>query len=260
MRNFLTFLVLTVLVCVVPATQVQGEDLYPAPEYAPVAYGRRPYGYWPYGYNPYLRGRAAWLYGAGAYLQGGGELLRGSGEGEYWRSLGAINREQARRLYIENRQQAAETYFNMKRLNRAAREELAAPRATAQDLSRYAKDRLPDVLSEQQYDRENGVVTWPLVLLRKEFAADRELIDALALQRSSSNVVAPEVNAELAAATNAMLGTLRAEGTEFHSTDYITAMKFIKSLNYDARVNPTQAASPSQYAVGTPSLETLAER
>lgn len=193
-------------------------------------------------------------------LRGTGALLRGAGEAEYLRSLALINREHARRLYIENRQQAAETYFNLKRINRYAREELRAPRATAQDLARYAKERLPAVLSDQVYDRENGVVTWPIVLLRKEFASDRELIDALAVQRSNVNVLVPEVASEIASATDAMLGTLRANGTNLNSTDYITAMKFIKSLNYDARMNPTQVAPPTQAVAGTPSLDAVVSR
>jgi len=176
-------------------------------------------------------------------LRGGGAYLRGLGEAQYLRSLAAINAEHARRLYIENREQATEAYFNLKRLNRYAREELAAPRATTQDLARYAKERLPEVLSAQQYDRTNGMVIWPMALLREEFARDRSTIDALVLQRSDSNVTAPEIESEIAALTESMLATLRVSGADLNSTEFITAMKFLKSLNYDVRMSPTLAVA-----------------
>ena len=193
-------------------------------------------------------------------LRGSGALLRGAGEAQYYRSLALINREYARRLYIENRQQATETYFNLKRINRYAREELKTPRATAQDLARYAKDRLPAVLADQEYDRENGMVTWPMVLLRKEFDSDRGLVDSLVAQRPNSNALAPELDSEIASVTDAMLVTLRVKGADLSSAEFITAMKFLKSLKYEALVNPTQFIAPSQYVAGAPALNAIASR
>lgn len=190
-------------------------------------------------------------------LRGTGALLRGAGEARYLGSLALINHEYARRLYIENRELATQTYFNMKRINRAARQELARPRATAQDLARYAKDRLPAVLSGQEYDRENGYVVWPSVLLLERFDGDRELIDSLVVQRSNSNVPMMELDSQIASVTDSMLKSLRVKGEDLNSTDFIKAMKFIKSLNYEARAHPTQ---PGEYLAGRPASNSLAGR
>jgi hypothetical protein len=191
-------------------------------------------------------------------LRGSGALLRGAGEAQYLRSLASINREYARRLYIENRQKAAEAYFNLKRINRYAREELQRPRVTAEDVARQAADRLPAVLSSQQYDRQDGVVTWPTVLLREEFENDRDLIDALVSQRANSKMLAAEIDSDISNVTEAMLVTLRVKGADLSSTEFITAMKFLKSLRYEALVNPTQLAAMNQSVAGVPALNSVA--
>jgi hypothetical protein len=193
-------------------------------------------------------------------LRGSGALLRGAGEAQYLRSLASINREYARRLYIENREKAAEAYFNLKRTNRYAREELQTPRVTAEDVARQAADRLPAVLSVQEYDREFGVVNWPAVLLREEFENDRSLIDALVSQRTNSKMLAAEIDSDIASVTDAMLSTLRVAGADLSSTEFITAMKFLKSLRYEALVNPTQFAAMNQAVVGTPAVSSVVSR
>ena len=248
MRIFLTSLLMATLVFGASASMALGaesEELYPGVQSLP-------------GPTVTVQRHASTV--EEGVLRGAGALRRGVGEAEYYRSLAAINREYARRLYIQNREQATEAYFNMKRTNRYARQELAAPRATAQDLARYAKERLPAVLSEQEYDRENGQVIWPAVLLREEFAADRSLVDALLTQRSNANAVAPEIDSEVAGLADQMLVTLQAYGQDLSSRDFIGAMKFLKSLKYEAIANPTQATMPNDALVGAPLVNSVANR
>ena len=91
-------------------------------------------------------------------LRGLGDLTRSVGQANYLNSLASINQQEAVSRYIDNRQKYAETFFEMRQLNRAAREaERAQPLSTEQYVQ-LARAQAPNRLNEAEYDRVLGRV------------------------------------------------------------------------------------------------------
>ena len=67
---------------------------------------------------------------AGSYLQGLGSAIQAAGQYNLMTAQGAVYAEQARSADLDNRMKATETYFQMRQVNRAAREAEHGPRPT----------------------------------------------------------------------------------------------------------------------------------
>ena len=119
-------------------------------------------------------------------LRGMADVTRSAGAANLMNSEASKNWMQGQRMYIENRQYGAETYFNMRETNKAARAAEAGPRPTREDLERYAKARTPDRLSVSELDPLTGRIEWPMVLRDEQFKQHRDALEALYDQRSAA--------------------------------------------------------------------------
>ena len=130
------------------------------------AYG--PYGYYNSPATP-----------AGSYYRGMSDLIRSQGEKNLYDANAAEKVEDARKKYLENRLRATETYFRMKEINQAYRDEQRGPRPTQEELFRLARMKAPDRLSPSELDPISGEIGWPILLLDESFTPIRTRVDEM---------------------------------------------------------------------------------
>ena len=184
-----------------------------------------------YGYDGYHASTAE-----EGYLSGLGNLTRSQGEANYFNSLAAINGQEAYTRYLQNRERATETYFRMQQINRSARE---AQRPQPLAYERYvalAKQQAPAPLSESEYDRLIGRLSWPALLMTEEFAADREALDKADAERTVTDAgAASTFHNNVWKLTQALDAKLKDKVTQVGSAEYIASKNFVQSLQYESQ-------------------------
>ncbi len=200
--------------------------------------GRGGYGYgWGYGgYGGYGAGTTV----AGSFLAGSAALTQAAGSFNYNTSRAAVNYQQAYQHYIENRKLAVQTYFDLRRMNASyrAEQEMQHPHATPDEIVAFNQSRLPEPLSANVFDPGHGVLDWPPLLQRPEFAEHRAKIEGLygewAADPHGSGLGTQNCR-DIDEAVADMSDKLRSEIKQFKPDEYIAASKFLKSLAFQAR-------------------------
>jgi len=181
------------------------------------------------------------------YLRGRADLARGAGHYNYMTSLAAINREQARSAYMDNRVKAVDTYFQLRQINRQARATERGPRPSQEDLIRFAKVQAPKRLGTHQHEPALGKVYWPAVFDAEEFATERTEVDQLMAVRTLGNSgLGTENHEQVKRAADRMLAKLKTQIREMSPTEYVAAKKFLTSLRYEAQFAPEVAGIASK--------------
>jgi hypothetical protein len=177
---------------------------------------------------------------AGSTLEGVGTALAGAGQYNLNSSRGVLYLEQARSKYIENYRNAIDTRYAIKRANDTYRaEKFARERPTPEQVSRIIQAKLPDRLSAAEYNPRSGDLQWPAILMRPEFAADRQAIDQTFAQRRPEDVgVVSVFYREVSQHAQRMHGTMLSEIDSISTEDSIAARKFLKSVEFEARHLP----------------------
>ncbi|HVX16155.1 MAG TPA: hypothetical protein VHC22_33525 [Pirellulales bacterium] len=202
------------------------------------AYGRRGggNGYGGYGYGGYGAGTTV----AGSYLAGTAALTQAAGSFNYNTSRAAVNYQQAYQHYIENRKLAVQTYFDLRRMNASyrAEQEMQHPHATPDELVAFNQARMPEPLSANVFDPGHGLLDWPPLLARPEFAENRAKIEGLygewAADPHGSGLGTQNCR-DIDQAVSDMGDKLHSEIKQFKPDEYIAASKFLKSLAFQAR-------------------------
>jgi len=181
-----------------------------------------------------------WMHHASTYeegvLRGWADFRRALGEFRYNSSLAAINHQEAVRLALQNDKQHAEDYFQKKALNKAARFGDQTSRRTQEQLTRTAKERLPDRLSSHEYHRSLGKLVWPAVFQGAEFAAERAAINQAISERTVENSGKGTANYEvIKSSVDRLDAKLKVQVDRLSTTESIAARKFLKSLAHEAR-------------------------
>jgi len=184
-------------------------------------------------------------YGGGGYGYGGAstaaegaqrgfaDVVRSAGAANLMNSAAAKNYEDARKKYIENRLQATETFFEMRRVNEESRDAKRPRPLSTEQYVRLARQQAPARLSVSQFDPLSGTINWPGVLRDEKFKGDREAIERLFKERSrgiSSNSRAID------AACQVLLDKLRPEAQTLDANEFILARRFVQSLVNEARL------------------------
>jgi hypothetical protein len=167
-------------------------------------------------------------------LRGGGDLLRGIGEMNYNHSLAMINGQEAWSRYLDNRLKQTATYFDMRKLNREARNEERGQRASIDDAARYAKERAPERLAAFNFDAAHNRLIWPAIFTHSYFAEERDAIDALMATRGGAGPESREI--QLLAAR--MTEKLQLVVHNVQPGEYAAAKKFVTSLGYEMNFAP----------------------
>jgi hypothetical protein len=167
-------------------------------------------------------------------MRGMADVTRSAGAANLMNSQAAGYWQDATRKYIENRDYAAKTYFDMRAQNNAARAAERGPRPTQEDLVRYSQSRMPDRLSPSELDPLTGQIGWPPVLRDDQYKQYRDALETLYDQRSAAGgYLNTSQRAEVKRLTSYMKDDLKQNINAYSSTEYLQAKKFIEGLDYE---------------------------
>ena len=198
--------------------------------------GRGGYGYGGYGYGA---GSTA----AGSFLAGSAMLTQAAGQFNLYTSMGAKNYQQAYSMWIDNQKKREQTYFDMRRMNASYRAELKAqhPTPTSDQLAAFNKSRDPERLNDEQFNPKTGVLNWPAALKEPEFASERDKLEGLFAERANDpgdSGLGTRNCREVQRTLADLHDKLHAEIAQIAPDAYIAAVKFLKSVEYEARFAP----------------------
>lgn len=165
--------------------------------------------------------------------RGLGNVIRSTGEANLLNSQAANNYEDARRKEMENRVYGTEAYFEVQKINRDEREAAASPRATQDDLTRFAKENAPKRLTASELDPLTGQIAWPPLLQQAAFAKDRAKLEAVFAQRAKSGRFTPEQRTEVDQRTRSLQTELKKNVSTYPPQDYVQAKRFLEQLAYE---------------------------
>jgi hypothetical protein len=163
--------------------------------------------------------------------RGMADMTRSAGMANLMNSEAAINMQTAARKNMENRVFGTEAYFDRQRINREAREAARRPRATEEDLVRFAQARAPSRLSASELDPFSGSIQWPSILLEEPYAQLRESLDSLFSVRAQAGHLDWQQQSELRRATQEMQQMLRGRIREYPPQQYMQTRTFIEGLS-----------------------------
>lgn len=153
-------------------------------------------------------------------------------------SQAALNYEQARGKYIENKQKWTQNYYKMREERQAHLAKAQAEgKHSIETMEAVAKSDIPPLLGSDVLDPVTGRITWPLVLQGADFAAQRTRLEQLFEMRATTGTGFGHVD-QIHAAAMEMTSKLRNRITEIPAKQYIAGRKFLDSLDYTAQ-NPT---------------------
>jgi hypothetical protein len=166
-------------------------------------------------------------------LRGMGDLTRSVGAANLMNSEAAINMETARKEYISNRSYATETYFNMREMNRQAREAARGPRPTQEDAARYAAARTPQRLSPSELDPLTGDIDWPSTLRDPAYADPKSTLEKAFDVRAKNGYLTADQRAAVKKHADELLAMLKSDINAYSPQDYVNAKKFVEGLQYE---------------------------
>ncbi|PQO39822.1 hypothetical protein DTL21_03515 [Bremerella cremea] len=185
-----------------------------------------PYGYG-YGYSSTAAEGAA---------HGLADVVRSAGSYNLDTSRAAVNVEEARKAYIQNRELAQETWFDMRRRNDAYRAEKRGPAPTSEQIFRINAQRAPSRLNDDQIDPVTGELHWPLLLTSAIYDPYRKVIDKGFETRSQQGSIKSfDKQQDLVKAVDAMYDALKKRIRDYEPQQFVEANRFMEALSYDVR-------------------------
>jgi hypothetical protein len=170
--------------------------------------------------------------------RGFADVVRSAGAANLMNSEAAKNYEDARRKYMDNRVYGTEKYFQMRQINKTAREAERGRQPTMEDLLRYASERAPSRLSPSELDPLTGQINWPGLLRDPVYAANRKTLEDLYAGRSVVGYLSPDQATEVGVAIDSMRAVMKQNVKTYPPQMYTMAKKFLESLAYESLQRP----------------------
>ena len=185
-----------------------------------------PYGGWP---GSYGGGTVA-----GGAMNGMANVISAQGSYNLSTSEAAINMTQAQKAAIQNDQLYANTYFEMRAANRAARAAENGPKPTMEQLVRIAQQNAPRPLPAGALDPVSGGVAWPELLRTDDYTPPRTELDDLFAKRAELGGLGFSDQTKARRAVETMFATLKGQIRSVPSDQYVASRSFLNSLAYAA--------------------------
>ncbi|MBN2474577.1 MAG: hypothetical protein JXB62_08210 [Pirellulales bacterium] len=182
------------------------------------------------GYGPSYHSSTA----AEGAMRGLGNVIRSQGQANLDNSAAAVNYSVARSNEIQNYQEYTSAYFDTRAANRRARAAERGPRASMEDLVRYAQAGKPQPLSPSEVDSVNGTITWPAFLASGEYTASRARLEAIFAQRAARGGIGADEYMQAKQVTDRMLAQLQEQVRDIPPAQYSASKRFLQSLAYEA--------------------------
>ncbi|MCY2992214.1 MAG: hypothetical protein NTY19_30680 [Planctomycetota bacterium] len=157
------------------------------------------------------------------YLNGQANLLRGKAAYNLATSQALANREVARQLAIQNKQESLRAYYEAKDMNTAYRQARRQPVAQRPATQPAAKPVTRQVTIETR-NPQTGALAWPQVLQTKKFEQQRRQVEQLVNAGDSQH------RDEIRSLADAMRQQLKQHIRDLAPMDYVAAGKFLAAL------------------------------
>lgn len=187
-------------------------------------------------YAPYRLGYHASTLQEG-FARGFADVVRSRGQFNLSTAEAKVAIAEARRREIENLEKWADAYYETRKRIRDYRASLRRPKASAEDLARYARRAAPDRLSPSELDTITGDLAWPGLLQHTAFNEHRATLEELFEQRAVEGELNGDAHLSLLAAIDAMGSELKDRVREVPLQQYADAKRFLKSLDYEAQLS-----------------------
>jgi hypothetical protein len=185
------------------------------------------------GYGGWGGGGAGTAASANAY--GMAAVINAAGQANLANSAAANNWEAAYSADLNNRLQATNTYFEMRRVNKEDRAAEQSPRVTAEELARFAKEAAPARLTASQLDPVSGEIGWPMPLRDARYEVNRKKIEQMFASREANAGSVETISyRQLHDAIEILRAQLVKNIAEYAPQNYVEARKFLDSLEYEA--------------------------
>jgi hypothetical protein len=202
------------------------------PESAPYSPAVPPPSMGMYGGGGYGYGAGAGSTVAGSAMTGMANVVSAMGDYNLSTSAAAVNLTQAEKQEIQNRQLYTNTYFEMRETNRRAREAESAPRHSAEQLARIAREAAPKPLSPDAMNDVTGKLAWPGILQTDAFASDRKKLEGLFGSYSQLGNLNYSDQVETRKIITDMAKHLKTNIRSMPATQYTECKNFLKSLMF----------------------------
>jgi len=188
--------------------------------------------------QPYYNNRASTV--GESWARGMSDVMRAQGAANLLNSQAAINVEEARSRYLDNRLKYTETFFENRRMNREFRAAERGPRITQEQAERIARERAPRRATTDDVDPITGQLAWPRVLTQERYASYTERLDELFAERAKmEGYIGMDMFREIGTTTDELLASLRENIRDYRSMDFMEARRFVERLAQEARFPTT---------------------
>jgi len=183
---------------------------------------------------PYYNNKASTV--GESWARGMSDVIRSQGEANLRNSEAAINVEEARSRYFDNRLKYTQTYFENRRMNREYRAAERGPRITEQQAERIARERAPKRATTNDLDPITGSLAWPRALTEAQYEPSRQKIEELFQARASQGgAIGMDTFRDIQSAADELLTALHANIGNYSPNDYMDAKRFVERLQNEAR-------------------------
>ena len=149
-------------------------------------------------------------------------------------SKAAINAQTAKAMALDNHLRGIETFFEGRRINKAARALEDGPRPTLEQVIKYSKMRLPRKLTDDQLDPNTGEITWPYVLTDSIYLEEEQVLQGHFHDRvEEGGSIGFEKGEEVSGSVARITELMKENVSKYASGKYGEARSFMESLRYE---------------------------
>ena len=149
-------------------------------------------------------------------------------------SKAAINAQTAKAMALDNHLRGIETFFEGRRINKAARALEDGPRPTLEQFIKYSKMRLPRKLTDDQLDPNTGEITWPYVLTDSIYLEEEQVLQGHFHDRvEEGGSIGFEKGEEVKGSVTRITDLMKENRSKYESGKYGSARSFMESLRYE---------------------------
>ena len=149
-------------------------------------------------------------------------------------SKAAINAQTAKAMALDNHLRGIETFFEGRRINKAARALEDGPRPTLEQVIKYSKMRLPRKLTDDQLDPNTGEITWPYVLTDSIYLEEEQVLQGHFHDRvEEGGSIGFEKGEEVSGSVARITDLMKENVSKYASGKYGEARSFMESLRYE---------------------------
>jgi len=134
---------------------------------------------------------------------------------------------------MDNRLRWTETFFENRRINRAARALEAGPRTTMEQAVKFARMQAPRQLTSLELDPATGAISWPILLTDPLYDNYTHFLEDLFKERAAGGVVDYERDTSFKATMDEFKATLKENVSRYPAGKYGQAKTFLDSLLYE---------------------------